>query len=134
MRVTTRAEDPKRNDDADETSHMEAEDQTLDHGEMLDQDGVEKGDKENNGNNQKSPMPALVHVVVVIQDNKTLDLGCRQKAPDGAATLPPQCTQPADHKGQELLLASRSKFGDPMILATWGWGKLALTWPELRVM
>lgn len=128
MRVTTRAEDPKRNDDADKASHMEAEDQTLDHGKVLDQEGVEKGDKENNSNDQKSSMPALVHVVVVIQDNKTLDLGCRQKAANGAATLPPQCTQPADHKRQELLFASWSKFGDPMVLTTWGgsWS----TWPE----
>lgn len=63
-------------------------------------------------------MPAFVDIVVVVQDNETLNLGCREKAPDRGATLPSQGAQPADHKGQEFLLAPRRELGYPMVLTT----------------
>ena len=82
MRVSTGAKNPQRYKDADETSKMQAKNHALDKREVFGEEGVEEGDKEHHGNGEEGSVPSLVDVIVVVEDNQALNLGCRQEASD----------------------------------------------------
>ena len=82
MRVSTRAKNPERYKDTDETSKMQAEHHTLNERKMLGEEGIENGDKNHNGDREESSVPSLENVVVVVEDDKALNFGCCQKAPN----------------------------------------------------
>ena len=77
MRVSTRAKNPERNKDANETSNVQTENHTLNQWKMLGQEGIEKGNKEHNRDGEEGSVPSLVDVAVVVENNKPLNLGRR---------------------------------------------------------
>jgi len=96
MRFTTRAQNPKRDEDCEKASQVQTEHQALNEGEVLGQEGVEDEDKEHHGNHDQSAVPPLVDVVLIVENDETLNLSCSQERPDCYATLPAECAEPAN--------------------------------------
>src|SRR5258707_111037 len=86
---------------------------------MLGEEGIEKSDEEHNGNCEESSVPSFVDIAVIVEDNKTLNLGGCQKASNRDAALPTERAKPSDDEGEEPLMTPWCKFGDPVILAAY---------------
>ena len=82
------------------------------------QEGVEEINKEHDRNGEKSAVPPLVNIAVVVEDNETLDLHGRQKATNGHTTLPTQGEKPANDEREDFLLAARRKLRDLVVLTS----------------
>ncbi len=75
---------------------MQAQDHTLDEREMLGEKRVEDCDENHDGDGEQSSVPSFVDVAVIVEDDETLDLGCRQKASDCNTALPSKRAKPAN--------------------------------------
>ena len=63
------------------------------------QESVENEDEKNDCNCKKGAVPSFVDVSIAIQNDKTLNLCCRQETTDGTTTLPAYRAKPADEIG-----------------------------------
>jgi hypothetical protein len=78
---------------------------------MLGEESVEGRDKECHGDCHQGAMLALVDVVIMVQNDESLNLGHRNDTSNDTSSLPTQDAQTAHRKwGSGLLHVARCKF------------------------
>lgn len=94
FRAATGSQDPEGDDDGEQSAHVENENDDLDEGELLRQEGVEQDREQRQSNHQQRSVPALKAVVLVVQHDQTLDDGSSQEGDGDNSTLPSHGTEP----------------------------------------
>lgn len=95
VRISPRGQDPKGNDDGKEAGHMDDKNDAFDQRQLSGQRRVEEYRKADDGNSQQRPVPGLVFVLFVVQDDQALDDRPDNEGDDGEEDLPPCRTEPS---------------------------------------
>jgi len=82
---------------------MEDQNNTLDKRELTSQERVEEKTEADGCDDEESQMPALRHIVWVVEDDKAGDLLRDEEGDGGVADLPAEDAEPAYDVGEKFL-------------------------------
>lgn len=116
LRVTRLTAHPERNKNCKEPTQVQNQYNPFYERQLVCQKRIEQLAEGYGSNDKQREMPALGHVVWIVQDDEPLDLLGTEERNGRVAYLPAEDAQPTDGVGEELLAGCWGEFADPVVL------------------